>query len=196
MKGRTMQTVPKTLTENSSNRFDKLAMAHKDFMLNYARKLTGNKTHADDLFQDTYFKAFKSFRAFDGGAQCRAWLKKIMINTYINSYNRKRKILFLSHFDDSIGQVPANPFKIEPGVYELDQDSILRNYVSDEIKQSLMLLPSSYRRAVILYDMLGLTYKEIAVKTKVPIGTIKSRLFRGRAALRGSLNQSFSSYLN
>lgn len=191
-----MQSVPKGLQGNNSSRFEELAMTHTDFMLNYARKLTGNKTHADDLFQDTYFKAFKSFGAFDGGAQCRAWLKRIMINTYINSYNRKRKILFLNHFDDSIGQVPANPFKIGPGVYELDQDSILRNYVSDEIKQSLMLLPGSYRIAVILYDMLGLTYKEIAVKTKVPIGTIKSRLFRGRAALRGSLKQSFSSYLN
>ncbi len=191
-----MRTAPERLNRNNNDRFEELALVHSGFMLNFARRLTRNETHAEDLFQDTYFKAYKSFETFDGGPRCRAWLKRIMINTYINTYNRKQKIIFYNQLDDLLEQVPARASKIGPDVYKLDQDSILRNYVSDEVRKSLMLLPNSSRTVVIFYDMLGLTYKEIARKIKVPMGTIKSRLFRGRAALRGILRGPYSNYMN
>jgi len=186
-----MQVSSQASPPDSANRFEKIALAHSSFMRNLARKLTGNETHAEDLYQDTYFKAFRSFEKFEGDSRCRAWLKKIMINTFINMYNRKQKVVFCNQDDEIFNQVPAVPFKNQPDCDRLDQDSLLREFVSDEVKKSLMLLPESYRTVVIMYDMLGLSYKEVARKVQAPMGTIKSRLFRGRIALKENLRQYF-----
>lgn len=160
-------------------------------MLNLARKLTGDISHADDLYQDTYFKAFRSFDSFNGESKCRAWLKKIMINTFINMYNRKQKVIFYYQDDESFNQFRATPTRRQPDCDRLNHDSLLREFVSDEVKRSLMLLPESYRTVVIMYDMLGLTYKEVARKVQAPIGTVKSRLFRGRTALKENLQHYY-----
>ncbi|UCC80019.1 MAG: sigma-70 family RNA polymerase sigma factor [Candidatus Zixiibacteriota bacterium] len=172
-------------------RFERVALAHSGFMLNLARKLTGDRSHADDLYQDTYFKAFRSFDSFNGESKCRAWLKKIMINTFINMYNRKQKVIFCYQDDDSFNQFQAAPSGRQPDCEKVDHDSLLREFVSDEVKRSLMLLPESYRTVVIMYDMLGLTYKEVARKVQAPIGTVKSRLFRGRTALKENLQHYY-----
>ena len=173
-------------------RFERIALAHSGFMLNLARKLTGNETHAEDLYQDTYYKAFRSFDKFDGEAKCRAWLKRIMINTFINMYNRKQKVVFYYATDEDFDRFEAAKIDIERPFDTIDPDSFLRESVSDEIKRSLMLLPESYRTVVIMYDMLGLTYKEIALKVKAPLGTVKSRLFRGRSALKLNLQRYYN----
>jgi len=179
---------------NGDNRFEKIALAHSGFMLNLARKLTGNEAHAEDLYQDTYFKAFRSFDKFSGESRCRAWLKKIMINTFINMYNRRQKVVFCYQADEVFNQFPAAPLKNQPDCERLDHDSLLRELVSDEVKKSLMLLPEPYRTVVIMYDMLGLTYKEVARKVQAPMGTVKSRLFRGRAALKENLQQYYNEF--
>jgi RNA polymerase sigma-70 factor (ECF subfamily) len=168
-------------------RFEKLALAHSSFMLNLARKLTRDETGAEDLYQDTLFKAFRSFDSFRGDSLCRAWLKRIMINTYINMYNRKQKITFYSQDDESFDNLPAELPLNHPDPDNLDQDSFLREFVCDEVKRSLMLLPPSHRTVIIMFDMLGLSYSEIARRVRAPMGTVKSRLFRGRVALKQNL---------
>jgi len=186
-----MQVSSQTSRNSSVDRFEKIALAHSGFMLNLARRLTGNEAHAEDLYQDTYFKAFRSFDKFSGESRCRAWLKKIMINTFINMYNRRQKVVFCHQDDEVFSQFPAVPSENQPDCEKFDHDSLLREFVSDEVKKSLMLLPESYRTVVIMYDMLGLSYKEVARKVQAPMGTVKSRLFRGRTALKENLQQYY-----
>jgi len=187
-----MQVTPQTTDRPTAERFEKIAMVHSAFLLNLARKLTGNEALAEDLFQDTYFKAFRSFDTFNGESRCRAWLKRIMINTFINMYNRKQKVIFYNQTEEEFNQYAAIPDSNQPDCDRIDQDSLLREFVSDEVRSSLMLLPESYRTVVIMYDMLGLSYKEVARKVQAPMGTIKSRLFRGRTALKENLQQYYS----
>lgn len=185
-----MQASSMTSRRNAA-RFERIALAHSGFMLNLARKLTGDETHAEDLYQDTYFKAFRSFDKFTGEAKCRAWLKRIMINTFINMYNRKQKVIFYYTADDEFDRFQASPTENEPYYDIPDTDSLLRELVNDEIRRSLMLLPKPYRTVVIMYDMLGFTYNEVARKVKAPLGTVKSRLFRGRNALKVNLQRYY-----
>jgi RNA polymerase sigma-70 factor (ECF subfamily) len=175
-------------------RFEEIALVHSGFMLNLARKLTGDESWAEDLYQDTYYKAFKSFHKFSGDAKCRAWLKRIMINTFINMYNRKQKVIFYYLDDSNFDRHQASPANKQPDDDIFDLETILREFVSDEVKKSLMLLPESYRTVVIMYDMLGWSYKEVARKVKAPMGTVKSRLFRGRIALKENLQQYYDEF--
>ena len=153
-------------------------------MMRLAKKLTGDATSAEDLFQDTYLKAYRAFDTFDGASRCKAWLKTIMINTYINMYHRRKKVIFHQQDNQGMSQYPDIPAQKLPEREELNEDRILRNFVCDEIRNSLLLLPDGYRITVILYDMLGLHYKEISEILKLPIGTVKSRLYRGRKTLK------------
>ena len=171
----------------TGERFEKLALPHSAFMLNLARRLTRDETGAEDLFQDTIYKAYRSFDSFRGDSLCRAWLKRIMINTYINMYNRKQKVVFCSHDDDTFEQFPSVVSIRYPDPDNLDQKSFLREFVSDEVRKSLMQLPETHRTVIIMFDMLGLSYKEISQKVRAPMGTVKSRLFRGRLSLKRNL---------
>lgn len=166
-------------------------MVHRESLLHLAKKLTGDYSSAEDLTQDTFLKAFRAFDRFDGDTRCRAWLKKIMLNTYINMYNRKQKVHFFNRDNGELSEFPGRHEEDYPQGYELNEETILRNFVCDEIRFSLLSLPPEYRETVILYDMLGYPYKEIADMLSLPIGTVKSRLFRGRKTLRKSLKESF-----
>ena len=178
-------TVRKSSPQNE--RFVRLALPHKDYLFDLAKRLTGNVTLAEDLFQDTYLKAFCAFDSFDGSSKCRAWLKKIMVNTYINMYNRKRKVIFQFPSNDEFSNYPDAERKKYPNREKIDQKSLLKNFVSDEVKKSLLQLPEEYRQTIILYDMLGFSYKEVADILSKPMGTVKSRLFRARQVLKTSL---------
>ena len=169
------------------NQFARLALAHRDFLMHLAKRLTGDTTSAEDLFQDTYLKAYKAFDTFEGTSRCKAWLKKIMINTYINMYHRRRTLIFHQRDNNEMAQFADIPGQDVPRDDELNEDNILRNFVCDEIRNSLLLLPDGYRITIILYDMLGLRYKEISEILKLPIGTVKSRLYRGRKTLKENL---------
>jgi len=167
-------------------------LPHSDFLIRLARRLTRDKASAEDLFQDTYLKAFKSFESFDGESRCRAWLKRIMLNTYINMYNRGQKIIFLRRDNNELSHIPSKIAVGYPQGEKIDEEHILRNFVCDEIRSSLMALPDEYRMTLILYDMLGIPYKEIAEILALPIGTVKSRLFRARKWFKVNLLENSS----
>ncbi|MEE9555606.1 MAG: RNA polymerase sigma factor [candidate division Zixibacteria bacterium] len=184
------QIKPSTPERRTDDRFSRQALAHRDSLMRLARKLTGDNYSAEDLIQDTYLKAFKAFDNFEGDNRCRAWLKKIMINTYINMYNRKQKIVFYHKDNGELSEFPGRNTEEYHYEYELNEEKILHNFVCDEIRISLLSLPAEYRAAVILYDMLGYPYREISEMLSLPIGTVKSRLFRGRKSLKESLMEN------
>ena len=160
------------------------ALAYVDALHNLARYLTGNETDAEDLVQETYARALRAEHQFALGTNLKAWLFRILRNTFLSSYRRQRN-------DPTVGgldTVAAEPEGAAPadwllGDVELDR---LRKVVADEIEAALMTL-SEESRTVILLDLEGLTEVEVADVVGCAVGTVKSRLARARAALRQKL---------
>jgi RNA polymerase sigma-70 factor (ECF subfamily) len=157
------------------------ALAYADTLHNLARYLTGNHTDAEDLVQETYTRALRAAGQFVPGTNLKAWLFRILRNTYISLYRRQRHNPVVGGLDtvDPAAQGPAREEWLRDDV-ELDR---LRKIVGEEIEQAMMSL-SEEARTVILLDLEGLTEGEVAEVIGTPVGTVKSRLARARAALR------------
>jgi len=157
------------------------ALAYADVLHNLARYLTGNDTDADDLVQETYARALQAAGQFTPGTNLKAWLFRILRNTFISRYRRERNNPVVGGFDTTAPAVAvageAHWFMDDP---ELER---LRTVVAAEIEAALMTL-SEDARTVILLDLEGLTEGEVAEVIGCPVGTVKSRLARARAALR------------
>jgi RNA polymerase sigma-70 factor (ECF subfamily) len=156
-------------------------LAYADTLFNLARYLTGNAADAEDLVQETYMRALSASSRFAPGTNLKAWLFRILRNTFISSYRRRRHDPTWGGLDTT--DAPAQGSSPEPwllGDPELDR---LRKVVGEEIEQALMTL-SEEARTVILLDLEGLTEVEVAQVVGCPVGTVKSRLSRARAALR------------
>ncbi len=173
--------------ENGS--FEKEAIIHLDALFNSALKLSRSEAEAEDLVQETYLRAYKSFHRFQSGTNCQAWLFKIMTNIFINKYNRRKSGPELVNYDDIEGfyiyQVVTGPDYIQNRRY--DADWLFANLFDDDIRQLLQDLPPEFRLSIILSDIQGFTYADVARITNVKIGTVKSRLFRARKKLQKGL---------
>jgi RNA polymerase sigma-70 factor (ECF subfamily) len=175
---------PKTM-EPSSDRdgptLGRDALAYADTLYNLARHLAGNAADAEDLVQDTYRRAIQAANQFTPGSNLKAWLLRILRNTFISSYRRQRHNPTIGGLDtvDSNAQGLAHEESLQ-GDLELHR---LRHVVGDEIERALMTL-SDDARTVILLDLEGLTEVEVARVVGCAVGTVKSRLARARAALR------------
>jgi RNA polymerase sigma-70 factor (ECF subfamily) len=157
------------------------ALAYADTLYNLARYLTGNQTDAEDLVQETFARALKSAAQFTPGTNLKAWLFRILRNTFLSSYRRQRHNPTVGGLDtvDPTAQGAAQEEWLRDDI-ELDR---LRKVVGEEIEQALMTL-SEDARAVILLDLEGLTEGDVAQVLGCAVGTVKSRLARARAALR------------
>jgi len=167
------------------------AVPHLDPLYATALRLTKNENDAEDLVQETMLKAFRYFEKYEKGTNCKAWLFKIMTNTFINRYrkNQKRKEFLVDEDFRPLqerAEAPArNPFidQVE------EEEQMYFKLFGDEVKQALEEIPVDFRMVVLLADLQDFAYKEIAEIMDCPIGTVMSRLYRGRRMLQAHLKE-------
>lgn len=165
--------------------FDKEAMPHMKLLHNYAYKMTFSQLDADDLLQETYLRAFRFFHKFEKGTNCKAWLFRIMKNLFINKYRKNQKepgkvdYEDIENFFDNIRSDRIDSTDL--------QQKVFSNLLDDDVTNALNSLQDDFKTVVILCDLEGLSYEEIADFIQCPIGTVRSRLHRGRKMLQEKL---------
>jgi RNA polymerase sigma-70 factor (ECF subfamily) len=177
-----------SVTRPKRSEFERTALVHLDAMYGAAYRLTRNPRDAEDLVQDSLLRAYRFWDSFQQDSNCKAWLLRIVTNTFINEYQRRkrsREVLDAATAEqdatDGVLVQATAADKLAP-----DQQ-MLSASVSDDVQKALEQLPDDFRTAVILCDMQGLSYKEIAEIMECPVGTVMSRLFRGRKLLATAL---------
>jgi RNA polymerase sigma-70 factor (ECF subfamily) len=173
----------------SPDSFEALALPHFDALYSLALHLTRNRRDAEDLVQEAFLKAFRFFDSFEPGTHMRAWLFRILRNTFINTY-RKAKVrpqtVDLSAIDATYDQVVEETF-LRQHRPASPEDVLMSGVLDEEVDQALADLPEEYRSVVVLALIEDLSYKEIAAALSIPIGTVMSRLHRGRRILQTQL---------
>jgi RNA polymerase sigma-70 factor (ECF subfamily) len=179
--------VTKRTEQERRKEFEAEALVHLDLLYNSAVQMTRNVADAQDLVQETFVKAYRFFDKFKRGTNCKAWLFKIMKNNYINAFRKRSKEPAKVDFEDveAILQAPPKP-AIDTGDGR-DIKDVFEELVEDDVKQALDQLPFEFKMAVILSDIEGFSYQEIAEIMESPIGTVRSRLSRARRFLQDKL---------
>ena len=165
------------------------AMPFMSALYSAALRMTRNPADAEDVVQETYLKAYRAFGSFQEGTNLKAWLYRILTNTFINSYRSKKRRPEQTELDDveelylyrRLGGLEG------AAAGRSAEDEVLDLFTEGEIKDALEALPQQFRLAVLLADVEGFSYKEIADILDIPIGTVMSRLHRGRKALQKTL---------
>ncbi len=166
--------------DSSRERFERMTEPIFSSLFGTALRLTRDKEDANDLTQEAIIRAFEAFDRFDGN-NFKAWMIRILTNLYINAYRKKQRIGSQSSLEDENIQEPV------AAAEEAPDRQLLDGLVGTEVEAALDKVPESFRIAVILSDIEGMTYDEIAEATQVPVGTVRSRIARGRAILRSEL---------
>ena len=169
--------------------FTAQTMEHMPSLYTAALRMTRNPADAEDLVQDTYLKAYRAFESFQQGTNLKAWLYRILTNTYINNYRAKKRRPEETDIDD-VEQLYL--YRRLGGLEGAQsgrsaEDEVLEHFTEADVKEAVESLPEQFRLAVLLGDVEGFSYKEIAEILDIPIGTVMSRLHRGRRALQKRL---------
>lgn len=172
------------------NKFVDESMQYMQPLYTAALRMTRNPADAEDLVQETYLRAYRSYKSFEEGTNLRAWLYRILTNTFINSYRSKKRRPEITDVEDvedlylfkrlgaaSVGDTSGRSA----------EEELLERVTDTEVKEAIEALPEQFRMAVLLADVEGFSYKEIADMLDVPIGTVMSRIHRGRRALQKAL---------
>jgi len=164
--------------------FEREALVHLDALYRVALRLSGNAADADDLVQETMLKAYRAWDQYEPGTNAKGWLLTILRHTFINEYRRRAR------HPESVDLDAIEPFVVFEDVQEDDpQGRFFDQIVDDEVLRAIDALPEQFREAIVLSDVEGLSYEEIARILGVPLGTVKSRLFRARRVLQRNLYQ-------
>lgn len=167
--------------------FAKHAMQYAPQLYSAALRLTRNPADAEDLVQETYLRAYRSFHTYEEGTNLRAWLYRILTNTYINTYRAKQR----RPQQQELGDLEElYLYRRVAGVDPMSrsaEDTLFEWFTDDEVKQALEDLPENFRLPVLLADVEEFSYKEIAEMLHIPIGTVMSRLHRGRKQMQKAL---------
>lgn len=170
-----------------NERFERDALPLLDTIYNGAMRLTRNSIDAEDLTQETFAKAFAAFHQFQTGTNLKAWLFRILQNTFISAYRKESKAPALASVDDLADwQLAALESSAGTATPSAELEAI-RNLPDTEVRDALLALPEQFRTAVFLADAEGFSYSEIAEILGVPLGTVMSRIHRGRQTLRAAL---------
>jgi len=176
------------MANNQTVKPDKIEFFQSEFMPHigalktFAFHLTYNEADADDLVQETYMKAFKFIEKYEKGTNAKAWLFKILKNAYINEYRKKAKNPQKVDVED-VGLVRTTENQNERLKADL-RDDIYTNEMGDEITRAMDKLPEDFKTVILLCDIEGFSYEEMSKIIDIPVGTIRSRLFRARNALK------------
>ena len=165
--------------------FEEEFLPHIDALKTFAYHLSYDDDDANDLVQETYMKAFRFIDKYDAGTNAKAWLFKILKNAYINEYRKKSKRPTKVDFEDIVSYHDSDHDTL-PGYLDL-REEIFDNMMGDEVTIAINSLPIDFRTVLLLCDVEGFTYEEISKIIDVPIGTVRSRLFRARNMLKDKL---------
>ncbi|GAB2606237.1 sigma-70 family RNA polymerase sigma factor [Belliella aquatica] len=176
----------KKYSDQEKNRiFDGEFMPHIDSMYNFGYRLTFDEDDAKDLVQDTYLKAYRFINSFEQGTNAKAWLFRILKNSFINDYRKKSKQPAKVDYQEV--ETYYNSDDVDYGITsDLRVDSV-KDMLGDEISNALNSLAVDFRTVIILCDLEGFTYEEMAKILDIPIGTVRSRLHRARNLLKDKL---------
>jgi RNA polymerase sigma factor (sigma-70 family) len=177
---------PRYSEEEKYRVFDKEFMPHIDAMYNFAFRLTNDEDDSNDLLQDTYMKAFRFINSFQEGTNAKAWLFRILKNSFINDYRKKSKEPSKVDYQE----VESVYNSTEDAEFESTSDlriEAVQDLIGDEVAMALNALPVDFRTVIILCDIEGFTYEEMAKILDIPIGTVRSRLHRARNLLKDKL---------
>ena len=162
--------------------FEKEALVHLDALYRVALRLAGNAADADDLVQETMLKAYRSWDQYQPGTNAKGWLLTILRNSFINEYRRRTR------HPETVDVDTIEPFAVFQDIQEEDpQGAFFDKIVDDEVLRAIDGLPEAFRETVVLSDVEGMSYQEIGKILGIPVGTVKSRLFRARQMLQGKL---------
>ena len=168
--------------------FEQTALVHLDFVYNLALKITRNEDDAQDLVQETFLRAFRFFDKYEPGTNCKAWLYRILKNTFINHYRKQHRRPSEVSFD-SIEETQESQVE-SSGSKKTDPEKILLNSIlKEDVRRAFELLPPGYREALALSLVGGFSYREISDMMSCPIGTIMSRIHRARKLMQKQLTQ-------
>ena len=173
-------------TKELAERFEREALPLMRDLFAAALRLTRNRADAEDLLQETYLRAYRGFAGFRPGTNLRAWLYRILTNTYINSYRKRQREPQVVP-DDSLEEWYLYDRLAREGAGASAEAEVLDALPDEDVQAAVESLPEQFRMAVLLADVEGFSYKEIADILSVPIGTVMSRLHRGRRALERRL---------
>jgi len=169
--------------------FESVALPHLDALYGAACRLTRNPRDAEDLVQDAMLRAYRFWDSFEKDSNCKAWLFKILTNTFINSYQKKKRGREVLNAAAAEQKATDGVLVQEGSMAQRDpQDILIDQTISGQVTSALEALPADFRLAVVLCDLEGLSYKEIADAMDCPIGTVMSRLYRGRRLLKKALH--------
>jgi RNA polymerase sigma-70 factor, ECF subfamily len=177
----------------SQERFESTALPHLDFLYGMAMKITRNEDDAHDLVQETMLRAYRFFNKFEEGTNCKAWLYRIMKNTFINHYRQQRRRpteLVLDNYED-IQESNRDQQNLESSDPEVH---FFNSVLKADVRHAFEQLPTEYREVLALAAGEGFSYKEVAMMVGCPIGTVMSRLHRARKIMQKHLLAHASSH--
>lgn len=181
---------PSAVTPEARARLEQEAMAQIDALYRTGLRMTRNAADAEDLVQETYLRAFRSLHQFAEGTNLRAWLFRILTNTYINEYRKRQRRPVNTSLDD-IEEFYLYDHLMDGGGRageERPEELVLQQLTTEDVAKAIDELPEEFRHVVVLADVEGFAYREIAEIVGIPVGTVMSRLFRARRRLRRQLN--------
>lgn len=168
--------------------FEQVALVHLDALYQFALRLTRNRAEAEDVVQEAYLRAFRSFARFNPGTNCRAWLFTIVRNAFLNRVRNTGREVLEADVESVVEAAGRQRASGDP-VTGNPEEEFFQTVLHGDVDRALNALPLPFREAIVLVDLEGFSYREAAEVLGCPIGTVMSRLARGRALLRRALRR-------